>query len=157
MSLEVKGFVVAADALLGALVPEAIGIVSIEGEHLAEGHRRGELGPAGAGVEGEVETYGEGYALQRQQVLGRTAVFVVELGRDDGTAVFPLQALHLGEDLAIEAGGVSKEGAVLRTHLAAFGKEPVGQTAVAHFAVAPRTHAQHDGQSLGLADLKETA
>ena len=155
--LEVEGLVVVAHTLIDVFVPEAVGVVAVEGQHLTEGHRRGELGPSRAGVEGQVEADGERDALEVEQIFGGAAIFVVELGRDDRAAVFPLKALHLGVDLAVEARGEIEENAVARAHLAALGEEPVGQAAVAHLAVAPGAHAQDDGHSLVAAHLEEAA
>ena len=101
--LEVKRLVIIACRLLDAALPEAIGIIAIEGQHLTEGHWRSQLRPSRAGIERQVETNPRGYLLQRHQILAPTPIFVIKLGRHHRTTVFPLESLHLRKDLTIEA------------------------------------------------------
>ena len=98
---EVKGFVVVAAGFCHLLVPEAVGIVAIERKHLSERYGGGKFGPTRACVERQVETYLEGYLLERHQVLTTSPVLIVELGSDDRSAVLPLQALDLSENLTV--------------------------------------------------------
>ena len=155
--LELEGFIVVADSLPDVLVPEAVGIVAIEGHHLAIGHGGAQLGPAGAGVEGQVETYLGGYALEGHEVLAAATVLVVELGSQHGSAVLPLQPLHLGEDLTVEALYVRKERGILIAQPAALAEHPVGNAAVAHLAMAEGTQTQDDGHVFLPTDLQEAA
>ena len=89
-SLEVESLVVVAVRLAKGAVPETVGIVAIERQHLAEGYGRSQFRPAGAGIEGQVEARVQRNLLQRHQILAATTILVVELGSDDGTAVLPL-------------------------------------------------------------------
>ena len=93
--LEVESLVVVARRLLYRPLPEAVGIVAIERQHLTEGYRLGEFGPTRTGVERQVETDARGYAFQGHEVVARTAVFVVKLARYERSAILPLQSLYL--------------------------------------------------------------
>ena len=106
-SLEVESLVIVAHPLLDAAVPETVGIVAIQRYHLAIGHRRSQFGPSRAGVEGKVEASLPRHLLQSHQITPLATVFVVKLSRYDRATVFPLQTLHLGENLAIKQGGIS--------------------------------------------------
>ena len=68
-SLEVERLVVVAYALLHFLVPESVGIVAIEGQHLAEGYGLRQFRPASTSVEGQFETDVEGHLLQCHEVV----------------------------------------------------------------------------------------
>ena len=155
--LEVESLIVVACCLFRRLVPETIGIVAIEGQHLAKGYGSTQFGPSCTGVERQVETYLEGYLLEGHQVFATTTVLVVELGSHHGTAIFPLQALYLGEDLAVEFLGKTEEDTVLFAQLAALLEHPVGDTAVAHLAVTERTQAKHHRHLFLFAYLQESA
>ena len=157
IGLEIECFVVVAHALTCILVPKAVGIVAVEGQHLAEGHRLRQFGPPRAGIERQVETYAEGYALQCHQIVARTTILIVKLAGDDRSPVFPLQAGHLGEYLAVEFLGKTEKHSVGGAQLAALLKEPVGHAAVAHLAVAEGANAQHDGHVLLLAYFEEAS
>ena len=156
-ALEVEGLIVIARRLFDRLVPEAVGIVAVEGQHLAVRHRLRQLRPSGTGVERQVEAYFLRHPLQRQQVVARAAIFVVELSCNDGAAIFPLQSLHLRENLPIELLYISQEGLVLGTQLAALRKNPVRNTAIAHLTMTERPDAQHDGHLFLTAHLEEAA
>ena len=153
--LEVECFVVVAGRLCEAPLPEAVGIVAVEGQHLAVGNGLRQFGPSGAGVEGQVEADAEGHPLQGHQVVARASVLIIELGRYHRAAVFPLQALHLGEDLTVEPLHIRQEHRVLGARLAALGENPVGYAAVARLAVTEGADAQHHWQPLGTARLDE--
>ena len=86
-----------------------------------------------------------------------SAVFVVELHGHHGTTVFPLQALHLGENLTVEPFGVCQEDGIFGPHLTAFGEQPVGDAATACLTMAERSYAQYDGQLLLTANLEKLA
>ena len=153
--LEVERFVVVAGRLGERALPEAVGIVAIEGYHLAEGHGRGQLGPASTGIEGKVEAYLIGDALEAHEVGAVAAVLIVKLHGDDGASIFPLQALCLGKDLTVEDGGIVEEEGVFAAGLAALGEDPVGDAAIAHLAVAEGPYTQYHGHMGIAAHLKE--
>ena len=100
-ALEVERLVVVSAGLLDFLVPEAVGIVAIEGQHLAEGYRLRQLGPSSTGIERQIKTNAQGYSLQGHEIVARAPVLIVKLAGDDGAAVLPLQANDLGIDLTI--------------------------------------------------------
>ena len=156
-SLEVEGLIVFAATLGGLLVPEAVGIVAVERNHLAKGHGSLQLRPSGAGVERQVEAALQSQRLQGHEILAPAAVLVVELGGDDRTTVLPLQALHLGEDLAIELSDIVEKHIVLLAQPAALGEHPVGDAAIAHLAMTERPEAEHHGHALVAAYLEEAA
>ena len=84
-----------------------------------------------------------------------SAVFVVELHRHHGAAVFPLQALHLCKNLAIESFGVGQEYWIFGPHLAALREQPIWDTATTCLTMAERSYAQYDGQLLLFTNLQE--
>ena len=137
-------------------VPETFGVNAVQRQNLAEGQGCLQLGPAGTGVERRIEAGIAGDPFQREQVLGGAAVFVFQLDADDGAAVLPEQAAELGGDLLIERGGAGEVGGIVGTDLAA-GDDPVGQAAVADFAVAPRSAAHDDAQTDVAGRLDEAA
>ena len=154
---EIERLVVLAASLLQAAVPEPVGIVAIERQHLAVWNRLPESGPAGEGVEWQFESDAVCHLLELHQVGAVAAPFIVELSSDDGSSVFPLQALHLREYLAVESLDVSEKHLVHRARLAAREHDPVGYAAAAYLAVAVGADAQHDGHPLRLASLQEAA
>ena len=151
--LEVKGFVVFACRLLNSAVPEAVGIVAVEGQQFAEGYGRPQLRPSRTGVEWQVEAHLLGYLLQRHQVLSPTPVFVVKLSGHHRPAVLPLQPLYLREDLPVQLLSIVHERGVLFPHLTALGKHPVGYAAVARLSVTEGAKSQDDGHLLLLAQF----
>ena len=70
-------------------VPEAVGIVAIEGQHLSELFGAVQFGPSCAGVEGCVETCLHGHLLECLIVRPRPTAFVLYLHPHDGASVFP--------------------------------------------------------------------
>ena len=163
-SLEVESLVVVAGRLFQRALPEAVGIVAIEGQHLAVRHGLRQLRPASAGVEGQVEAYLQGDALQGHQIIARTTILVVELASHDRPAILPLQALHLTEDLPIqlfhqgEEPWVGTAGFYTRaSSLLALGEHPVGDAAAARLAMAEGANAQHHRHVGIAAHLQETA
>ena len=94
--------------------------------------------------------------LQRHQVGSMSTVFVVELASHQRAAVFPLQALHLGEYLTIETLDERQKDRIFGTSPASFLKHPIGNAAIARLSMAERTYAKHYRQSFGLAHLNET-
>ena len=137
--LEVKGLIVVSTGLGDLFIPEAIGIVAIERQHLAIGHRSTQLRPARTGIEGQVESYLLGYLLQSHQVLTTSSVFVIKLSRYHRTAILPLQPLHLCEYLAIQQLGIVHEGRILFAHLTPFLKHPIRNAAVTNLTMTERT------------------
>ena len=89
-SLEVESLVVITSSLLQAALPEAIGIVAIKRNHLAERHRRFQFRPSSTGIERQIETYLLGYLLQRHQVTTPATIFIIKLCRNYRTTIFPL-------------------------------------------------------------------
>ena len=89
-SLEVESLVVITSSLLQASLPEAIGIVAIKRNHLAERHRRFQFRPSSTGIERQIETYLLGYLLQRHQITAPATIFIIKLCRHYRTTIFPL-------------------------------------------------------------------
>ena len=111
--LEVESLVVVAGRLLGAALPKAVGIVAIQGQHLAVWHWRAQLRPPGARVERQVEANVLGHALQSHEVAALAPILVVELRRNHRAAVLPLESLYLSENLAVEKFHIAEKRLVL--------------------------------------------
>ena len=156
-ALEVERLVVVAGRLAEVLVPESVGVVTVERKHLSERYGGRQFGPAGACVEGEIEADVECDSLQVHQVFAAAAVFVVELARHERSSVLPLQSDDLGVDLAVQFLGITEEHGFAGAQFAALAEHPVGDAAVAYLAVTEGADSEHYGQSLGLADFEEAA
>ena len=155
--LEEESLIVVSCCRCNASLPEPISIVAIERQHLAKRYRCGKLGPACTRVEGQVKADPLCDPLQRHEIGALAAVFIVELAGNNRTTVFPLQSLHLGEDLPVELLDKGQEARVLTATLDAFCEEPVGYAAIAHLAVAERTQTKDDRHLLLLADFQEVS
>ena len=129
-------------------IPKTLGVGAVERQEFAEGQGRGEVGPAGAGVERGVEADLAGEALQGEEVFGGAAVFVLDLKGDDGAALFPEQAVELGGDgEEVAADSVEVGGGVGAGGVAEGFNHPVRQAAVADLAVAPGAEANDHAQA----------
>ena len=84
-----------------------------------------------------------------------TSVLIIKLSCDDRTTVFPLQTLNLCEDLSIIAFHVFQKLRIFRARLTTFGKQPVWNAATTCLTMTERSHSQHDGKRLCLANLQE--
>ena len=89
-SLEVESLVVITSSLLQAALPEAIGIVAIKRNHLAERHRRFQFRPSCTGIERQIESNLLGYLLQCHQITTPATIFIIKLCRNYRTTIFPL-------------------------------------------------------------------
>ena len=154
---EIEGLVVVACCGFDATVPESIGIVAIKRNHLSKGNGGAQFGPAGTGIEREVEATVVGNLLQGHEVGAFAPVLIIKLTGDDRAAIFPLQSLHLGENLPVEQLGIVHEGGVLFTHLASLAEHPVGDATIAHLTVTEGTQAQDDWHIFLLTDFEETS
>ena len=67
-------------------------------------------------------------------------VFVVQLNADDGPAVPIELALHLPADFSIQPPHIGQEFRMGGAHLKWLAVQPVGQAAVAHFAMVEGPH-----------------
>src|SRR4030042_5207741 len=65
-------------------------------------------------------------------------VFVFELNADNGSSVFKIQPFKLVCNLVIKAVYIKKVAGIVGTDLERTAVQPVGQTSVAHFAMAKR-------------------
>ena len=139
------------------LVPEAVGIVAIEWQHLTKGDWSAQFRPSCTGVERQIETNLLSYLFESHKVGTVAAIFVVELGSDDWTTVLPLQALYLRKNLAIQFLGQTKKYRVLLTEATALRKDPVRNATIAYLTVTERAQTQDDGHLLLFADFQETA
>ena len=158
-----EGILVAARHIGQNSVPEAVGIVAIEGEHLAKLLVVVQFWPPRSGVEGCVETLFCCHIFQRHVVAPRSSAFVLNLHAHDGTAIFPLQALHLLEDVAVEIACGSQEtccrGAqfiLLRIALCLV-SQPYGEPSLIDLAMTERSDAQHHRHLLLLTDFNEAS
>ena len=134
--------------------PEAVGVAAVEGDHAIV--RNPDVVPAGVGIERHVETEADRQLFQGQKVFG-VAGFVVQLDADDGAAVFVEKAVELLANLGvIVAGEAHKRGIIPADDFALF-QHPIGQPAIADFAVAPRADAGIDVQAVLGAELDELA
>ena len=115
-SPEVECLVITSSGFLERALPKAIGIVAIERQQLAIRHRCGKFRPTRSRVERQVISYVQRYLLECHEVRTATTVLVVELACHDRTAIFPLQSLHLGEDLPIKALHIEEETRVFGPH-----------------------------------------
>ena len=144
-----ESILVAAWHVFEVSVPKAIGIVAIQGQHLAKFFVPVQFRPASACVERCVESCFDGHSLQCLIVTPRAAAFVLDLHTNNGTTVFPKQTFHLCENVFIQfVRGLHKAGSrgaqlVVLWVGSRFVGEPYGEAALIYLAVAERAYAQH--------------
>jgi len=89
----------------------------------------------------------------------RAAVFIFQLDADDRSAVLPQKSFCLVADLIVKLRDVTEITRIVPAqgkHLVvAQLLQPVGEAAVAHFAMAPRANPQQHVQTHGLAGFEE--
>ena len=122
-------------------VPEGIGVAAKDGEDLAAG-RHLRRAPTGHGVQGHIEANLARHIEQGLDVPGVVEQLVLDLNADDRATVFPQQPLHLPVDLSVKAPDVFEIArGIFADVTAALRQQPVGEAAVAAFAVRPRPNA----------------
>ena len=136
------------------VLPEPLGVRAVQREQ-----RVGDLraAPSGRGPDRHAQAQLRGDRSERRQVLRLVVQLVVHLRADDRAAVGVGQALQLGDDLGIEGAHEREVVRVVRARLQAALQEPVGEAAVAVFAVAPRSDADDDVESMGGGEFDEGA
>ena len=148
-------------------IPEALGVVSVERDHLAERRLRSvEARPSGARVHRHVVSRVHGEFLERLVVRPRTAALVLELHADHRAAVLPEVRRDLPADALEELLRLSEEPRVARAQQLArllrvtagpivrLVDKPVREASLAALAVRPGADS-HDRPESGLLHLAE--
>ena len=141
---------------LGVALPKTVRVGAEERQQFAERHGGCHCRPAGFDVERHVNAGFNRDFFQGQQIVRRAAKLIVHLDADDRAAVLPQFALELLGDFAIKNLHRRKKIGVRRAQFPVLVRDdPVGKTAVADFAMAPRAATDDDFQAEIVARLEK--